>query len=98
MKTLLNYSYVKATESDWIVSCIYRGTEVIRLDNNTNTITLKTNWWYSQTTRKYMNKFLPRQIQVSQKNFAWYIKYYEMITEYKKNTIGYNWWTINVIN
>lgn len=102
MKTPINYSYVKATESDWITSCVYRGTEVIRVDNNNKTITLNTWWWYSTTTKKYMNKFLPLSIKVFQKDFSWYITDFRnkdsISYDYKKSILYINSYEITILN
>lgn len=97
MKTLLNYSYVKATENEGITSCIYRGTEVIRIDENKKLISLNTWWRYSTTTKKYMNRFVPAWIGIFQKNYERFVKLGDRIEKYQANEFEFNEYTVNII-
>lgn len=50
----------------------YHDTDILTFTDKT--CTLNSGGWHTSTTKKYMNKYLPKGFYVFQKNFVWYLK------------------------
>lgn len=93
----LNYSYVKVTDNN----AVYRGTEVCKKE--WDHYKLKTNWWFTNTTKKYINMVLPINIRLVQEKGNWYIKYLwlnEWLSKVEYSPWTYSFWdyTVTITN
>lgn len=93
----LNYSYGKVTDNN----AVYRGTEVCKKE--WDHYKLKTYWWFTNTTKKYINIVLPIHIRLVQEKGNWYIKYLwwnEWLSKVEYSPWTYSFWdyTVTITN
>lgn len=61
---------------DSSVSVWLHSTEIVRAYSDGRTI-IRNGGWETVTTKRYLNKFLPTRVGISQKNFVWKLYYFQ---------------------